>query len=76
MPSSERAELSVSEAQKLSGGEVATVMKVVPPALADTRGTELLERPSLKRKEVEPSSSNRFKVVSQLVIAMKRFQGV
>lgn len=31
-------------------------------------------RPSLKRKEVE-SSGNRFKIVSQLVIAMKRFQG-
>ena len=33
-----------------------------------------LGRPSLKRKEVE-SSGNRFKIVSQLVIAMKRFQG-
>ncbi|CAL5221784.1 g4046 [Coccomyxa viridis] len=32
-----------------------------------------LGRPSLKRKEVE-SSGNRFKIVSQLVIAMKRFQ--
>jgi hypothetical protein len=34
-----------------------------------------LERQSQKRKEVDTSHSHRFKVVSQLVIAMKRFQG-
>ena len=33
-----------------------------------------LERPSLKRKDA-PNSGHRFKVVSQLVVAMKRFQG-
>lgn len=34
----------------------------------------ILERPSLKRKDA-PNSGNRFRVVSQLVVAMKRFQG-
>ena len=46
-------------------------------SVAELRDTELgSERQSLKRKEVESSGSNRFKIVSQLVIAMKRFQGV
>jgi hypothetical protein len=47
------------------------------PRVAEVKDTELgLERQSLKRKEVESSGGNRFKIVSQLVIAMKRFQGV
>ena len=47
------------------------------PMVAELKDTEVgLERQSLKRKEVESSGSNRFKIVSQLVIAMKRFQGV
>ena len=47
------------------------------PRVAELKDTELgLERQSLKRKEVESSGSKRFKIVSQLVIAMKRFQGV
>ncbi len=48
-----------------------------PDASAEPEVSDLelrLGRPSLKRKEVE-SSGNRFKIVSQLVIAMKRFQG-
>ena len=48
-----------------------------PDASRETKIEDLelrLGRPSLKRKEVE-SSGNRFKIVSQLVIAMKRFQG-
>ena len=45
------------------------------PKVTEVKDLELgLDRPSLKRKEVE-SSGNRFKIVSQLVIAMKRFQG-
>ena len=53
-----------------------------PDATADVSGVpevkdlaQNLEQPSLKRKEVESSGSNRFKIVSQLVIAMRRFQG-
>ncbi len=45
------------------------------PKLADIKKLEPEESPSMKRKDVESSTSHRFKVVSQLVIAMKRFQG-
>ena len=49
---------------------------LIPPKAADATDPDMnLERPSLKRKDIEPSGSNRFKIVTQLIIAMKRFQG-
>ena len=49
---------------------------LIPPKAAEATDPDMnLERPSLKRKDIEPSGSNRFKIVTQLIIAMKRFQG-
>ena len=48
---------------------------ITPKAAVATDPNMSLERPSLKRKDIEPSGSNRFKIVTQLIIAMKRFQG-
>lgn len=62
---------ALTDTQTLQAG--ATSDAVREPEVKDL---ELrLGRPSLKRKEVE-SSGHRFKIVSQLVIAMKRFQGM
>ena len=49
---------------------------LIPPKAAEATDPDIdLERPSLKRKDIESSGSNRFKIVTQLIIAMKRFQG-
>ena len=49
---------------------------LIPPKAAEATDPDMnLERPSLKRKDIESSGSNRFKIVTQLIIAMKRFQG-
>ena len=54
--------------------------KQVPIAVGQTAAptlanVDLEDSPSLKRKTAGTSGSHRFKVVSQLVIAMRRFQG-
>ncbi len=59
---------SVKEAQLMAG-------QTAGPKLADSKELAPEESPSMKRKDVSSSTSHRFKVVSQLVIAMKRFQG-
>ena len=56
------------------GSAVGEDTPLVSRASDPTAGPEL-ERHSSKRKEVEKSHSNKFKVVSQLVIAMQRFKG-
>lgn len=76
MPASEQTQQLVSSQGKSFHVEEPKLPPKVPaPKLGDLRADVDLERPSLKRKEVESSGSNRFKVVSQLVIAMRRFQG-
>lgn len=75
MPATGEAELSLSK-HAASGKEAPLLSgQTAGPKLADTKNWAPEESPSMKRKDVDRSTSHRFKVVSQLVIAMKRFQG-
>ncbi|BDA44842.1 hypothetical protein COCOBI_06-3200 [Coccomyxa sp. Obi] len=74
MPATSEAELVLSK--DAASGKEAPLMagQTAGPTLADIKKVEPEESPSMKRKDVDSSTSHRFKVVSQLVIAMKRFQ--
>lgn len=75
MPATGEADLALSK-DAASGKEAPLIAKqTAGPKLADKKKLAPEESPSMKRKDVDSSTSHRFKVVSQLVIAMKRFQG-
>ncbi len=75
MPATNEAEMILPK-EPVSGKDAPVVLShTAGPKLADIKKVDLEDSPSLKRKDGGTSSSHRFKVVSQLVIAMRRFQG-
>ncbi|EIE21607.1 hypothetical protein COCSUDRAFT_66969 [Coccomyxa subellipsoidea C-169] len=74
MPATNEAEMILPK-EPVSGKDAPVVLShTAGPKLADIKKVDLEDSPSLKRKDGGTSSSHRFKVVSQLVIAMRRFQ--
>ena len=76
MPATSEADLILPK-EPVSAKQVPiAVGQTAAPTLADVKKVDLEDSPSLKRKTAAGTSgSHRFKVVSQLVIAMRRFQG-
>lgn len=75
MPATVQADLVSPKAFIAAGKTSAMEDQTAVPKLADIKKGDSEESPSTKRKELGTSNRHRFKVVSQLVIAMKRFQG-
>lgn len=75
MPATSEADLILPK-EPVSAKQVPiAVGQTAAPTLANVKKVDLEDSPSLKRKTAGTSGSHRFKVVSQLVIAMRRFQG-
>lgn len=74
MPATSEADLILPK-EPVSAKQVPiAVGQTAAPTLANVKKVDLEDSPSLKRKTAGTSGSHRFKVVSQLVIAMRRFQ--